>query len=273
MKKLFSFILYTLIILNLKIIGAYAANGPTSIYKITMEKIEFCTGYSVTDFDDIATASSACQNAITIGTGSSQVDIASVGAGAAAAAYGDTKLLPLGTTFTHLRVTINRKFMIKSTGDIDTGSSADTDKCRTIATTNAHYGTTIAARKYTHRIVVAEEGTHAEMELYAANGGKKGDTSNNVKLCDDASCGTPADANWQFPDASELNSAVAMETMNSSSGDTMSLIYKFENPITVGMVTPKVDIAFGTQQAVGVEEQNSLCHFYPAEPRVKITVQ
>lgn len=273
MKKLLKLFFISLIILNLKVGISYSASGPASIYKITMEQIEFCTGYSTTDFDDIATASTACQNAVVIGTGSKEVDIAAVDAGTAAAAYGDTKLLPLGTKFTHLRVTINRKFGIKSVGDIDTGSSADTDKCRTIATTNAHYGTTIAARKYTHRIVVAEEGTHAEMELYAANGGKKGDTSNNVKLCDDASCGTPADINWQFPDASQLKSAVAMETMNSSSGDTMSLVYEFEDPIVVGMVTPTVDIAFGTQDSLGVEEQNSLCHFYPEEPIVKITVQ
>lgn len=273
MAKLFKLFFTFIVILSFKYTLSFAANGPASVYEITMEKIEFCTGYSTTDFDDIATANTACQNAITIGSGSKSFDIASVDAGSAVAAYGDTKLLPLGTTFTHLRVTISRKFNIKSEGDIDTGSSSDTDKCRTIETTNAHYGTTIAARKYTHRIVIAEEGTHAEMEMYAANGGKSGDGSNNVKLCNNASCASPADANWQFPSASELNYATAMETMNTSSGDTMSLIYKFVNPIKVGEVTPEVDIAFGTRNAVGVEEQNSLCHFYPEEPKVQITVK
>ena len=64
-----------------------------------------------------------------------------------------------------------------------------------------------------------------------------------------------------------------METMTSSSGDTVSLIYKFVNPITVGLTTPKVDIAFGTREAIGVNEINSLCQFYPEEPQVAITVK
>lgn len=249
--------------------------GPADVYKITMEKLEFCTGYETTDFDNIASANSACQNSITIGSGQKEVDIASVAEGAQVAAYGDTKLLPLGTTFTHVRVTINREFKIKSDGAIDTGESDDTDNCKTIKTTNAMYGSgsTIAARKYTHRPVVAESGTNAEMRLFLANGAKKGDTDNNYTRCQNASCGSSAAANWQFPDASELVSAIAMETMTSSSGDTISLVYKFDNPIVVGMVTPKVDIAFGTQNAIGVNEVNSLCQFYPEEPIVSITVK
>ena len=49
--------------------------------------------------------------------------------------------------------------------------------------------------------------------------------------------------------------------------------YELASPIIVGMVTPKVDIAFGTQNAVGVNEVNSLCQFYPEEPIVEITVK
>ena len=35
-----------------------------------------------------------------------------------------------------------------------------------------------------------------------------------------------------------------MENMYSKSGDTIALVYQLANPIIVGMVTPKVDIAF-----------------------------
>lgn len=274
MKKFLNYIYVISILLTLNVSYSFAGTkGPADIYKVTMEKIEFCTGYSTTDFDDIATAETACQNAVTIGTGSMEVDIASVEAGSTAASYGDTKLLPLGTTFTHLRVTINRKFSIRSESAIDTGQSDDTDNCKTITTTNAHYPNSIAAEKYTHRIVVAEGGTRAEMDLYSANGGKDGDTSNNYKSCDDATCSSESDSNWQYPGASDLASATAMETMTSSSGDTQSLIYKFVNPITVGLTTPEVDIAFGTREAVGVNEINSLCQFYPEEPQVSITVK
>ena len=77
----------------------------------------------------------------------------------------------------------------------------------------------------------------------------------------------------QYPGAADLVSAVAMENMYSKSGDTIALVYQLANPIIVGMVTPKVDIAFGTQNAVGVNEVNSLCQFYPEEPIVEITVK
>ena len=274
MNKLLNFLYVIFLILVFNTNYSFAGTkGPADVYKVTMEKIEFCTDYSTTDFDDIATAETACQNAVTIGTGAMEVDIASVDSGATAAAYGNTKLLPLGTTFTHLRVTINRKFTIRSEGAIDTGQSDDTDNCKTITTTDAHYPNSIAAEKYTHRIVVAESGTRAEMELYSANGGKKGDASNNYKSCDDATCSSESDSNWQYAGASDLVSAIAMETMTSSSGDTVSLIYKFVNPITVGLTTPKVDLAFGTREAIGVNEINSLCQFYPEEPQVTITVK
>ena len=277
MKKFLNYlwVVSFLLVLNINISFA-GVKGPADIYKVTMEKIEFCTGYSTTDFDDIATAETACQNALTIGTGAMEIDIASVSEGATAAAYGDTKLLPLGTTFTHLRVTINRKFKIRSESAIDTGESDDTDNCKTITTTNAHYPNSIAAEKYTHRIVVAEGGDRAEMELYLANGGKDGDTSNNYKRCNNATCsgvGGVSDANWQFPSASELGSAIAMETMKSSSGDTIALVYKFVSPITVGLTTPKVDIAFGTQEGISANEVNSLCQFYIEEPQVTITIK
>ena len=133
MNRFFSLIILVKLFLVLFIANAYAVKGQAEIYKVTMKKVELCTGStSVTD----------CQNAVTIGSALVTVDIASVSAGAAAASYGDAAKLPLGETYTHLRVTIDRKFQIRSTSTgIDTGAHADTSSCVTIATTDAMYKT------------------------------------------------------------------------------------------------------------------------------------
>ena len=82
-----------------------STTGAADVYKVTMKKVELCTGStSVTD----------CKNSIVIGTGNKVVDIAAVGSGSVAAAYGDPALLPLGETYTHMRVTVDRKFVMKS---------------------------------------------------------------------------------------------------------------------------------------------------------------
>ena len=55
-------------------------------------------------------------NSNTLSVKVANVDIASVDAGASAASYGEPALLPLGVTYTHMRVTIDRKFTIKNSG-------------------------------------------------------------------------------------------------------------------------------------------------------------
>ena len=86
---------------------SYAASGsgPATEYKVTMKKVELCTA---------STSVTSCENAIVIGNTEKTVDIASTSAGSAAASYGDPALLPLGVTYTHMRVTIDRKFTIKA---------------------------------------------------------------------------------------------------------------------------------------------------------------
>ena len=44
MHKLLKLLLTSLIIFSLKINFSYGAKGPADIYKVTMEKVEFCTG-------------------------------------------------------------------------------------------------------------------------------------------------------------------------------------------------------------------------------------
>ena len=267
---------------------AATAKGNADVYKVTMRKIELCTGYTVVDFDNVNT-NDACHNAVVIGSGDKVVDIASVTAGAAAASYGDPALLPLGETYTHMRVTIDRKFTIKSESALDTGGSNDTDNCVTTATTDAQFGSgsSEAARKYSHRVAVAEGGTNAEMNMYMINGRQSDESTANYTQCFNADCSQKNTSwNWNYAkDASELTSAIAMRTMRSSlTTDDIQLVYALSTPYTVSLIPPTIDISFGTRSALGVQEvcdagsnctgeTDGMCSFYPEEPIVTITIK
>ena len=178
MIKKINFILLTLLIIftNTQITYAFTAKGDAATLKITMKQVEICTGFQGGDFDNILT-DAFCNDAIVIGTGDKEIDIASVDAGAAAATYGKPTLLPLGETFTHLRVTISKKFIMKSVGSLNPGGNNETDKCITKTVTDDMYpsGVTEATGKYTHKVSVNEDasGTPQEMNLYWNNGRKK----------------------------------------------------------------------------------------------------
>ena len=270
--------------------NAAEVKGDADVYKVLMHKVELCTGHTVGDFDDTSTSTTQCQNAVVIGesTAGVEVDIASVSSGAVAGAFGNPTLLPLGETYTHMRVHINRKMTIRTAAAIDTTESDDTDNCLTITTTDAMYGSgedasrTEANRKYTHKPAVAEGGTRAEMTLYMTNGQQAGDNQNTYKQCKDATCTNAEvdDAQWNYPaDASSLVSAVAMQTMRSTvSTDQVALIYALSSPFTVGLISPSVDMAFGTQNSVVAEEVaddsgNKFCRFSIEEPKVTITIK
>ena len=101
-------------------------------------------------------------------------DIASASAGADVSSYAPTTGIPAGITYTHLRVTIDKKFTVKTSAAIDTGGSSDTDNCMTKSITSS-YPTNEATNKHTHRPVVAEggnSGSSEEMNIYFMNGEK-----------------------------------------------------------------------------------------------------
>ena len=288
MLKLFKTTLFIfMFVLCNKIAIAATGTGNTDVYKVIMRKVELCTGYTVVDFDDVNTAA-ACQNAVVIGSGDKEVDIASVGAGSAAANYGDPALLPLGETYTHVRVTIDRKFKIKSESALDTGGSDDTDNCVTTATADSQYQNDEATDKYTHKVAVAEGGTNAEMTLYLTNGIQSDESTASYTQCFNANC-SQKNTSWSWnyaKDASELTSAIAMRTMRSSlSTDDVQFIYKLASPYTVALIAPTIDISFGTRNALGVQEvsnsegsgtpsaNDGMCSFYPEEPIVTITIK
>ena len=286
MKEFFKLTTFLFIfVLSNKLAIAATATGNADVYKVIMRKVELCTGYTVVDFDDVGTAA-ACQNAVTIGSGDKEVDIASVTAGSAAANYGDPALLPLGETYTHMRVTVDRKFIIRSESALDTGGTDDTDNCITVATTDAQYENDEATDKYTHKVAIAEGGTKAEMNLYITDGKQAGEAGNTYTQCETANCAKKDNWSWNYANvASDLTSAIAMTTMRSSvTTDDIQFVYALSKPYTVTLNPPTIDISFGTRNALGVQEvcdngsncsvqSDTHCSFYPEEPIVTITIK
>ena len=286
MKEFFKLTTFLFIfVLSNKLAIAATATGNADVYKVIMRKVELCTGYTVVDFDDVGTAA-ACHDAVTIGSGDKEVDIASVTAGSAAANYGDPALLPLGETYTHMRVTVDRKFIIRSESALDTGGTDDTDNCVTVATTDAQYENDEATDKYTHKVAIAEGGTKAAMNLYMVNGRQNDESGSTYTQCEAANCAKSGSWEWTYASsASDLSSAIAMSTVRSSvTTDDVQLIYALAKPYTVTTSPPTIDISFGTRSAIGVQEAcdagsacngqtDGVCVFYPEEPIVTITIK
>jgi len=254
MKKFFAFIVLVKLLLVLFITSSNAATvkGAASVYKVTMKKLELCTG---------STGVTVCTGAVVIGEGAKTVDIASVDAGAVAGSYGDAALLPLGETYTHMRVTIVRKFTVKTESAIDTTGTPDA--CVTQAATDTLYGDTEAARKFTHAITVADDGTAAEMNTYLQN--------DSYIVCTNATCS--ANNGGSTNDYTDPTYATYMESHDADTGTEHVMIYALTSPYTVPMKPPTVDISFGTQEAIGAVNVGSRCMMIAFEPVCTITIK
>ena len=92
-----------------------AVDGPASIYKIVIRKIELC--------DNTSTIAS-CQNPVILFSGTSDaMDIAATEAGAAAGSLGSLANAKFGTSYTHLQITMNRAMGISGSANPDAGAS------------------------------------------------------------------------------------------------------------------------------------------------------
>ena len=253
MKKFFAFIVLVKLLLVLFITSSNAATvkGAASVYKVTMKKLELCTA---------STGVTVCTGAVVIGEGAQVVDIASVDAGAVAGSYGNATLLPLGVTYTHVRVTILRKFTIKTSAAIDTGGTPDA--CVTQAATDTLYGDTEAARKFTHAITVADDGTAAEQNLYLTN--------DSYLVCTNATCGATSGSTNDYTSPTY---ATYMEGHDADTGTEHVMIYALSSPYTVALIPPTIDISFGTQEAIGASNVGSRCLMLAFEPVCTITIK
>ena len=257
MYKIFKLLFFIKFSLLIFISNSLSATGAADVYKITMRKVELCTA---------STGVTSCENAVVIGSGDKVIDIASVNAGASAASYGDPALLPLGETYTHMRVTIDRKFTIKSGEQLD--PSGDASGCVTQAETDAMYGggTGEVGKKYTHKPSVTDDtalSSAAEMDVYLEN--------DSYTICTNANCSsTTAGTN----DYSSPSSATYQESHSNDTSDDHILVYELTTPYTVALIAPTIDISFGTKDAIGAYTVSATrCGIYNEEPKVTITIR
>ena len=230
--------------------------GAATVYKITMKKVELCE--SSTGVDN-------CAGAIVLANREQEIDIASVGAGAEAASYGDVTLLPLGTTYTHMRVTISRKFTIRA--DI-TVSGIGTD-CQTYAETSGYPGGHAAAGNeiHTHRPAMNPNQTLADMTVYLIN--------DQASICTAANCSSASDDQTITYAQGTGSSLYQTQHADGSTDANHVLVYKLQSPYTVALIAPILDISFGTSKAVQATEigTTNLCNFEPMEPAVTISIK
>ena len=259
MNKLFKIIIIAKFLLLVFVTNSYSASktGQPSVYKVIMKKVELCTA---------STSVTSCEGAVVIGTGNKTVDIAAVGEGAVAAAYGDPALLPLGETYTHMRVTIDRKMTIKA----DITVPGVTAPCRTTTalSDSAYPGGLSGTEKYDTTPVVADDGTAAEADVYMKN--------DQMKTCTatDADCSSVSAANTVEYDQGIGSSTHQSTHAEGDTSDDHILVYTLATPYTVALISPTIDISFGTQNAIKSQEIGTdLCTFEPQEPKVTITIK
>ena len=257
MNKLFKIIIIAKFLLLVFVTNSYSASatGAPTVYKVIMKKVELCTA---------STGVTSCEGAVVIGETEKTVDIASVDAGLAAATFGDPALLPLGETYTHMRVTIDRKMTIKA----DITVPGVTAPCRTTTalSDSAYPGGLSGTEKYDRTPVVADDGTAAEADVYMKN--------DQMETCENAACSSTSD-----PNTVEYDQGIGSSTHQSThaEGDTSDdhiLVYTLATPYTVALISPTVDISFGTENAIKAAEVGTdLCTFEPQEPIVTITIK
>ena len=261
MSKFSKITIFIKILLLFFLNNSYSASttGKADVYKVTMKKVELCTA---------STSVSSCENAVVIGNIDKTVDIASASAGASAASYGNPALLPLGETYTHMRVTIDRKFTIKA----DLEVSGVTANCTTTAALSGSAypgGALDGTEKYDRTPVIEDGGTAAEAELYLKN--------NKMKTCGNAECGNLGLSNEQTVTYDQgVISTFQTQHADGSTSDDHVMVYTLSNPYTVALISPIIDISFGTSAAIKASEhptQADLCYFEPMEPKVIITIK
>ncbi len=209
--------------------SSYSASGSADTYTVTMLKVELCT-------------EATCATTTEVASGSQGVNIASLDAGAEAAKFGNTSGLPIGTTFTHLRVTLDRTFTISGTVTDGSNGTCTTDGSTEADATTMHVGT-------------------------------KDDTSGKAdttfEIVDAGNYGSGGNISISY---SSPSSAVSM-SVGSPVTAQMQLIYALTSAYTVGIVAPKIKVSFDVATAVGgAVDAGGTCRMWPNEPTVTIAL-
>ena len=150
--------------------------------------------------------------------------------------------LPIGTTFTHLRVTLDRTFTISGTVTDGSNGTCTTDGSTEANATTMHVGT--------------KDDT-------------SGKTDTTFEIVDAGSYGSGSNITIAY---SSPSSAVSM-SVGSPETAQMQLIYALSNSYTVGIVSPKIKVSFDVSTAVGgAVDAGGTCRMWPNEPTVTIAL-
>ncbi len=269
MRNLFVIILFSINLISLSKIAFAAACasgsgtcGEASVYKVTMIKLELCTGAPLASESDVT-----CTGATTVGDTSKIFDIASVNAGADVGSWIKTTGLPIGTTFTHIKPTFNKTFTIKGEVEISSGGLGGGLTCYT-----DENATTGSNNKYAAIPPGKVSGTATEQEMSMF-------TDGTVAVCKTAStntCAASQNQSWTKDLVNDTANYGSALSNTATSVDTTSMIYKLTSPYTVGILAPKISIAFGVTTAIEAKQDpdgdNDGCNIYPYYPKVNVTI-
>ena len=229
MKKILLTLLFTTLIFS----NGYAASGKgeATEYTVTMKKVELCED-------------SACASSHTVGERDMAADIAAATAGADVGNFAPTTGLPMGKTFTHIRVTISRTFTV--TGSVVlAGDDCYTDGGSDSTATQMLDASTSSGDLASSTMILSTAGGYT-----AASGARSGALdSGNFNI-----------------DYSSPTYASSM----SVSGDVALMIYALTNEYKVGLKAPTIKIKFDTTEAIGAD--NNACIMWVDEPNVVITL-
>lgn len=226
MRKCLSVVLgSTAVVLGLSMTAQAVLPGSSARatrYDVIVTKVELCTD-------------SSCSSALTVGSGSKTFDIASAGVGAQVGSYASLRNLPTGTTFTHVRVTIDPKIVATATGTDNSGNTCRTDSTNTASSPTAPG--------------VAAAATAGAQTLYVPSIGGYGG-------------GSPTANDFLIP---------FRITRNTSD---LSILYPISS-FTVTQSPPTVKVLFNTSTAIMFFDAGggATCRVYPAPPTVSITIQ
>ena len=246
-----------------------ADKGDAEVYKVTMSRMELCTD-------------STCSSPTSVCTTTKTVDIASVSAGAEIGSWCSMSSLPIGTIYSHVRVHVNRTFTMKGVV-LDRVGSKD---CFTQNNTTASYtrvapgglssdADTVAARVEQSVVLVNANGSDAINNqagtiTYAFTNSSSDRPSGSTAWCfGESSTAAPNDA--LCTDANSDSSSTTWD--DNASADTMQIIYPLTSSYTVGIISPKLDLAFSTTNALYADQSSgTTCELRPGSPTVTITL-
>ena len=237
-------IFYKILIISLFFLPQTKVNaGAATEYKITMTLLELC---------DSSSTLASCNNPVVIGSGQSPaIDIAATTAGAAAASYGSLTTVPLGTTFTHMQITLKREFT--ATGSATDGAA---DVCYTKTNSNGADNSNASGHASTASTTTLFLGFIGDVNGDATNSATAGDGTGTSRIATRVTSGD---------DFLEFRTALAA-------------------PLTLKSgVIPTVKVAFGTSNAIGAAgnmQTSAACDtgsasvgLYGAAPDVTITFE